>query len=82
MLEVNIPEIDVYIVPSFCFISIDTLCCWLLDLNSVDVLKSELDLFSVPGTQTSIESCRVEQCHPVTSIDGGPIAFQFKGEIS
>lgn len=51
----------------------------LLDIGSVDVVKSELDIFSLPGTQTSVETTRVEACFPVTSIDSGPITFHYKG---
>ena len=44
--------------------------------NSCECTKSELDLFTVPPTQTSIESGSFVEYHPVSSIgDGGPIEF-------
>jgi hypothetical protein len=44
--------------------------------GSCECAKSELDLFSVPATQTSIESGTYVEYHPVASITGGaPIEF-------
>ena len=47
-----------------------------LDGNSCECLKSELDLFSVPPTQTSIEQTAFKQYHPISSVSGhSPIEF-------
>ena len=47
-----------------------------LDGMSCECLKSELDLFSVPTTQTSIEQTSIKQYHPVSSVTGhSPIEF-------
>lgn len=44
--------------------------------GSCECAKSELDLFSVPATQTSIESGLYVDYHPISSITGGaPIEF-------
>ena len=44
--------------------------------NSCECAKSELDLFSVPPTQTSIESGLYVEYHPISSLtDGAPIEF-------
>jgi hypothetical protein len=44
--------------------------------GSCECSKSELDLFSVPPTQTSIESATFVEYHPVSSLsDGAPIEF-------
>jgi hypothetical protein len=44
--------------------------------GSCECAKSELDLFSVPPTQTSIESATFVEYHPVSSLsDGAPIEF-------
>ena len=44
--------------------------------SSCECTKSELDLFSVPPTQTSIESGSYVEYHPISSITGnGPIEF-------
>jgi hypothetical protein len=44
--------------------------------GSCECAKSELDLFSVPSTQTSIENASFVDYHPVSSIsDGAPIEF-------
>jgi hypothetical protein len=44
--------------------------------GSCECVKSELDLFSVPATQTSIESGRYVEYHPISSMTGGaPIEF-------
>lgn len=49
----------------------------LIDANSCECVKSELDLFSVPPTQTSIEESHYEKFYPVTSLSAhGPIEFQ------
>ena len=51
----------------------------LLDIESRECVKSELDLFGVPPTQTSIESANYVNYHPVTTLDrGGPIEFVVK----
>ena len=51
----------------------------LLDSESKACIKSELDLFGVPPTQTSIESSNYVNNHPVTTLDrGGPIEFVVK----
>lgn len=48
----------------------------LLDIESRECAKSELDLFDVPPTQTSIESANYVNYHPITTLDrGGPIEF-------
>ncbi len=45
--------------------------------GSCECMKSELDLFSVPPTQTSIESATTVEYRPVSSItDSGPIEFE------
>ena len=45
--------------------------------QSCECTKSELDLFSVPPTQTSIESGSWAEYHPLSSIgDGAPIEFE------
>jgi hypothetical protein len=44
--------------------------------NSCECTKSELDIFSVPDTQTSVESgTYVEYRHVSTLTDGSPIEF-------
>jgi len=44
--------------------------------ESCECTKSELDLFSVPATQTSIESGTFVEYRPVSSLtDGAPIEF-------
>ena len=49
----------------------------LLHERSCDCLKSELELFNVPPTQTSIESGFFSKYYPVTTLDrGGPIEFK------
>ena len=43
-------------------------------------MKSELDLFAVPPTQTSIEDGRWVEHQPLTSLgSGGPIEFVIPG---
>jgi hypothetical protein len=45
--------------------------------GSCECTKSELDLFSVPPTQTSVESGSFVEYHPISSLtDGGPIEFE------
>jgi hypothetical protein len=44
--------------------------------GSCECAKSELDLFSIPATQTSIESGMYVDYHPVSNITGGaPVEF-------
>ena len=51
----------------------------LIDSTSYDCLKSELDLFEVPPTQTSIGDCYYVNYYPITSLDrNGPIEFVIK----
>lgn len=51
-----------------------------LSSQSQECVKSELDLFSTPPTQTSIESGYWTEYHPVASLDtGGPIEFAISG---
>jgi hypothetical protein len=38
--------------------------------GSCECVKSELDLFSIPATQTSVESGMNVDYHPVSSITG------------
>ena len=48
--------------------------------QSCEGVKSELDLFAVPPTQTSIEDGRWVEHQPLTSLDsGGPIEFVIPG---
>ena len=48
--------------------------------QSCEGVKSELDLFAVPPTQTSIEDGRWVEHQPLTSLDsGGPIEFVITG---
>ena len=43
-------------------------------------VKSELDLFSVPLTQTSVEHGFTMDYHPVSTLtDNGPIVFNIPG---
>ena len=45
-----------------------------------ECLKSELDLFSVPPTQTSVENGNWIKYHPLTSVgDDSPIEFEING---
>ena len=47
---------------------------------SCECAKSELDLFSVPPTQTSMEQGSWVECHPLTTVsDGSPIEFDVSG---
>ena len=36
-----------------------------------EVMKSELEAFALPPTQTSVEEVRYEKYHPQTSLDRG-----------
>ena len=48
--------------------------------QSCEYTKSELDLFSVPPTQTSIEQGSLIEYHPITSvIEGSPIELDVNG---
>ena len=48
--------------------------------QSCKCLKSELDLFSVPPTQTSIENGNWIEYHPLNTVgDGSPIEFDING---
>lgn len=48
--------------------------------NSCECVKSELDLFALPATQTSIESGQWIHYKPISSLsDDGPIEFQVPG---
>jgi len=48
--------------------------------GSCDGTKSELDLFSIPPTQTSMEQGSWIEYHPLTAVrDGGPIEFEISG---
>jgi len=48
--------------------------------QSCECLKSELDLFSVPPTQTSIENGTWVEYHPLTNVgDDSPIEFDVNG---
>lgn len=54
----------------------------LADPCSSECAKSELQLFDVPSTQTSIEETRIEPFYPLTSLDGnGPIEFRVNAGI-
>jgi hypothetical protein len=51
----------------------------LIDPASHECLKSELDLFNLPPTQTSVENGFFVHYHPSTSLDkGGPLDFTIK----
>lgn len=48
----------------------------LIHRESLEVLKSELELFSIPPTQASIERTRYVEFQPTTTLDrGGPVEF-------
>ena len=54
----------------------------LVDSNSCICVKSELDIFSVPSTQTSIEDGITVDYHPIASlVDTGPIEFDIPASI-
>jgi hypothetical protein len=45
--------------------------------GSCECAKSELDLFSVPPTQVSVDSGMFVEYHPISSLtDGAPIEFE------
>ena len=49
----------------------------LLHPETCECVKSELELFTIPPTQTSIEGTRFEKYYPLTSLDrGGPLEFK------
>src|SRR5438876_1702127 len=51
-----------------------------VDTHSCECAKSELDLFTVPPTQTSIESGGWVEYNPISSLaDGVPIEFVVSG---
>lgn len=55
----------------------------LMDIESRECMKSELDIFDVPPTQTSIESSYYVNFHPLTSLSGGgPLEFLIKASNS
>ena len=48
--------------------------------HSCECTKSELDLFSVPPTQTSTDSGNWIEYHPLTTVaDGSPSEFEISG---
>ena len=48
--------------------------------GSCECTKSELDLFSIPPTQTSMEQGSWIEYHPLTAVrDGGPMDFEISG---
>ena len=47
----------------------------LIHEDSMEILKSELELFAVPPTQTSIEETRFVEYYPTTSLGHGPVEF-------
>ena len=48
--------------------------------ESQECMKSELDLFSIPATQTSITKGQWIEYHPLSNItDSGPIEFKVSG---
>ena len=50
------------------------------DSKSCDCTKSELDLFSIPPTQTSVEAGNWIESHPIATLsDTGPIEFDIPG---
>ena len=52
----------------------------LLHDHSEECAKSELDLFTLPPTQTSVEKGQYVEYHPISNIaDGGPIQFYVPG---
>ena len=54
----------------------------LIHPQSCDCIKSELDLFAVPLTQTSVENGRFVEFGPLSSIDDGIIEFKISGSES
>ena len=54
----------------------------LVNTNSCICVKSELDIFSVPSTQASIEDGIVVDYHPIASlVDSGPIKFDIPASV-
>ena len=52
----------------------------IMDENSCECLLSELDLFQVPPTQTSVEKSVYKVYHPVNAITGNaPLEFHVGG---
>jgi hypothetical protein len=52
----------------------------LLDKNTCECIKSELDIFSVPSTQTSVEQTRYEEYYPVSlTTSNSPLEFVISG---
>lgn len=48
--------------------------------DSCECMKSELDLFTIPPTQTSIEQGQWVEYHPISQFsDNGPIEFHISG---
>jgi len=48
--------------------------------ESPKCVKSELELFHLPGTQTSVQSSVWVQFHPLSNVfDGGPVEFHISG---
>lgn len=47
----------------------------LIHQDSMEILKSELELFTVPPTQTSIEETRFVEYYPQTALGHGPVEF-------
>ena len=47
----------------------------LIHEDSLEILKSELELFAIPPTQTSIEETRFVEYYPQTSLGHGPVEF-------
>ena len=48
--------------------------------DSCECVKTELDLFSIPPTQTSVENVNWIEYHPLTTVgDGSPIEVDIAG---
>ena len=48
--------------------------------DSPECVKSELELFHLPSTQTVIQSGQWVEFHPLSNVsDGGPILFHVSG---
>ena len=55
----------------------------LINEDSCECAKSELELFEIPPTQTSVEESRFEYFYPLTSLDrSGPIEFKITASES
>jgi len=51
-----------------------------VNLNSSECTNSELDLFAIQPTQTSIEEASVVEYHPISSLaNRAPIGFDIPG---